>query len=534
MLANTIAGNSQKSKTNIIQCLILARGLDWIFAEMDKHNLTLDLSQHVILGDQIDIRSSLEQLSLSKSPVTTNIKPTLDFLISKFYEYRKQKLPSDLELFKNALIDSQSAILKGVNLNCGQYMIDLFYGRFYVMQGKPETALKFYEYSFKRSLYRAGNNQKEILKELLATAAYLEDKPCLKKHKAWGLSFNIYPKNKFSQEAIENWEIKELKKYFYELFPKECLFQEVGNCYLYPSRALGMDIIYTPDFDSQTLNLRSPNKKIPFGNKLAPQLVIQAALGHFDNVKELLENGADVNKIDLDSGGGSALLNALIKANNTYSQQDVAIVVELLKYPHTKETLNRLTDKKRLSILFEAIRLGKPDIVETILDMGADPNLRAEMDNQSPLDLCIQQLSGLINKDFWKNLSNQKVDPDDLARITGRFAQQIFEKNHISLKEKINQHLEIGKSLIQYFEESHRKKHSETSLFKIAQLLLMYGANPNGGNTKNYGITPLMFAAEVRHEHMFNLLVRFKGDVLQPNSEGRCALDYLKYGVRSN
>lgn len=295
-----------------------------------------------------------------------------------------------------------------------------------------------------------------------------------------------------------------------------------------------MDIIYTPDFDSQTLNLRSPNKKIPFGNKLAPQLVIQAAFGQFDNVKELLENSADVNKIDLDSGGGSALLNALLRANNTYSQQDIAMVVELLKYPHTKDTLNRLTDIKRLSILFEAIRLGKPDIVEIILDMGANPNLRAEMDNQSPLDLCIQQLSALIRKGFWKSLPNQKVDQDDLARITGRFAQQIFGKELISLNEMINQHPEYGESSIQYFEENHKKKHSEASLFEIAQLLLMNGANPNSSNTKNYGVTPLMFAAEVRHEHMFNLLVRFKGDVLQPNSEGRCALDYLKNGVRSN
>jgi ankyrin repeat protein len=531
LLANTIAKHSQKDKINIIQCLILARALDWIFAEMNKHNFTLDLSKSVILGNQADVRISLEKLIFSKTPVTTNVKPALEFLISKFKDYKNPKLTGDSALFKRALTDSQEIILNEPNLYCGQYMIDLFYGRFYVMQGEPDVALKFYESSFKHSLYRAGIIQIEILKELLTTAAYLTDKPCLKKHKAWGLAFNIYPKDKFSQEVIDDWEIKELTKYFYEIFPRECLFQEVGDCYEHPVSVLGVDIIYIPNLENQTLNLRSPNKKVSFGNKSAPQLVAQAVLGDFDNVKKLLENGADVNKIDFDSGGGSALLNALQTANRTYLEKDISLVVELLKYRHTKETLNRVTERKRLSILFEAIRLGKPDVVETILDMGADPNLRAEMDNQSPLDLCIQQLFALSNKDFWKNLSSQEVDQVGLARITGRFASQMFEKELIPLSERINQYPEISKSLVEYFDENHKQKHSESSLYEIAHLLLINGANPNSGNTKNYGVTPLMFAAEVKHSPMFNLLLKYKGDLHQPNSKGRCALDYWEYGV---
>ena len=526
LLARNIANHSLENKTNIMQCLILARSLDWIFAEMNKHNFTLELSQQLSISNYVNVWFSLEQLNFSKTPVTNNIQPVLDSLISKFNSYKTQKLSGDLELFKSELIDSQEIILKEANLNCGQYMIDLFYGRFYVMQGQPEAALKFYESSFKRSLYRAGATQKEILKELLATAAYSEDKTCLKKHKAWGLAFNIYPKNKFSDEKIENWEIKELKNYFFELFPKSCLFLEAGECYQYPTNS-----VYT--LESQQLNLRSPNIKVPFGSNPTHQLNAQVLLGNFESVRKLLECGADVNRIDLESGGGSALLNALQNANQTYSPESIEMVVELLKYPHTKETLNRLTDIKRLSVLFEAIQLGKPDIVETILDMGANPNLRAEIDNHSPLDCCIQQLYILRNKDYWKNLSTQieKVNPEDLARITRQFAPHMFDNKDISLSNLRNRHHEIFEEVMKYFDKNHRKKHSEASLFGIAQLLLMNGANPNNGNSKNYGVTPLMYAAEVKHKPIFDLLIKYKGDVYQPNSEGRCALDYLRHGV---
>lgn len=530
LLASNIANHSSKNKTNIMQCLILGRCLDWIFAEMNKHNLTLNLNQQLSFANNENVWLSLEQLNFTKLSDARDIKPTLDSLISKFLNYKRPKLSGDLESFKSSLIDLQEIICTEVKLKNGQYTIDLFYARFYVMQGKAEVALTFYESSFKRSLYRAGSNQKEILKELLVTAAYLADKTCLKKHKAWGLAFNIYPKNAFSDDKIENWEIKELKNYFFELFPKDCLFLEANECYQYPT-----DVVYRPDIENRSLNLRSPNIKVPFGTKKTHQLNLQVLLGNFGNVKKLLEHGADVNQLDLESGGGSALLNALQSANQTYSDSSIAIVVEILKYPHSKATLNRLTDIKRLSILFEAIQLGKPDIVKTILDMDANPNLRAEIDNQSPLDLCIQQLYILRNKDYWKNLLTQteNINQEDLARITRQFAPYIFDKRALSLSNLNNRHPEILEKVEKFFDKVDRRKHTESSLYEIAELLLMSGANPNYANPINYGVTPLMFAAQIKHKPMFELLIKYKGDVRQPNSEGRCAVDYWKYNGES-
>ncbi|NOT14251.1 MAG: ankyrin repeat domain-containing protein [Methylotenera sp.] len=535
LLANTIAKKSSKNIAKIVSCLIIARALDWLFAEMYKHNFTLNLTQHVMLGDSLDIKPSLEKLNSEKSLVTENIKLALEALFQKFHHYKNPKLAGDLECFRNGLIEAQSTVFNAANLSCGQYLLDLFYARFYVMQGQPEIALKFYESSFKRSLYRAGKIQKDILMELLATAAYLEDKPCLKKHKAWALAFNIYPKNKFSKDVIEYWEIKELKKYFYELFPRECLFSEAGDCYQHPDGVLGMEIIFTPFLDNRSLNLRSPNKKIPFVGKLVQQLIAEVSSGNLDNIKDLLERGADVNKIDIKSGGSSALLNALQKANDPFSKHDVACVVELLKYPHTKATLNRLTDRKRLSILFEAIQLGKPDIVEIILEMGADSNLRAQIENHSPLDLCIQLLYslGLENAlDIIEKHPNS-VKYDDLARITGRFGSEMFGagQQQVDLEKLMAKKPEIMKVASQLLDKDFRQKHTEKSLYEIAQLLLSHGANPNSGNPKNYGVTPLMYAAEVRHQAMFELLIKYKGDVRQSNSEGKCALDYINHVV---
>lgn len=528
-LADYIANHSSKSKSNIIRCLVLARSLDWSFALINKHNLTLDFSKRHLLKSPDYISNSLQRLNASKGPLTTNTRPLFERLFSKFHDYKSPKAPDDLKLYKDILQNIQALVLRECSLNCAQYMIDLFCGRFYIMQGHAEMGLKFFESAFRRSLYRVGAIQKEILRDLLATAAHLEDKACLKKHKGWGLAFGIYPKNKFSEEKFENWELKELKLYFYELFPKSCLFLEVGDCYQYPSNDVSRE-----ELDKQALNLRSPNKKVQYGNKLVPQLIVQVSLGNLENVKKLLEHGADVNKLDFESGGGSALLNALQNANQTYLPEHISIVCELLKYPHSKETLNSLTDIKRLSILFEAISLGKPDIVEVILDMGANPNLRAEIDNQSPLDYCIQQLYILKTKDYWKNLFNQTdhVNLEDLARITRQFPKYMFEKTDVSFNNWNGRHHEIKDEVTKYFEKNHRQKHSEASLYEIVQLLLMHGANPNNGNPKKYGITPLMFAAEVQHRHMFDLLMKYKGDVYQPNSEGRCALDYLRSGIR--
>ncbi|MDP3270079.1 MAG: ankyrin repeat domain-containing protein [Legionella sp.] len=528
-LAEYVANQTSKSVNNIMQSMLLARSLDWTFAEIKKHNFSLDFSNQLTLKSHEEINYSLQQLNASKGPLTNNIRPLFEQLLSKFHDYKSQKSLGDLVLCKDILQNAQELVLRESSLHCAQYRIDLFCGRFYVMQGQPETALKFFETAFTRSLYRAGSTQKEILRDLLSTAAYLEDKACLKKHKGWGLAFGIYPKNKFSEEKFENWELKELKLYFYELFPKSCLFLELGDCYQYQSNAVSKE-----ELDKQALNIRSPNKKVQYGDKLVPQLLMQASLGNFENVKKLLEHGADVNKLDFESGGGSALLNALQNANQTYLPEHISIVCELLKYPHSKETLNSLTDIKRLSILFEAIRLGKPDIVKVILDMGANPNLRAEIDNQSPLDYCIQQLYILKTKDYWKNLFNQTdhVNLEDLARITRQFPKHMFEKTDVSFNNWNGLHHEIKDEVTKCFEKNHRQKHSEASLYEILQLLLIHGANPNNGNPKNYGVTPLMFAAEVQHRHMFELLIKYKGDVYQPNSEGRCALDYLRSGIR--
>jgi ankyrin repeat protein len=522
-LADYVANYSSKSKNSILQCMVLARSLDWSFTAMKKHNFSLDFTKQVASKNHDNVRDILQQLNAYKGPLTNNIRPLFDQLLSKFHYYKSPKALGDLVLYKDILQNTQTLVIRESSLHCAQYRIDLFCGRFYVMQGQAETGLKFFESAFRRSLYRAGETQIEILRDLLSTAAYLEDKACLKKHKGWGLAFGIYPKDKFSEEKVENWEIKELKLYFYELFPRECLFQEVGDCYRYPSNAVSKE-----ELDKQPLNLRSPNKKVMFGDKLVPQLVMQATLGNFESLKKLLEHGADVNQLDLGSGGGSALLNALQNANQTYLPEHIAIVCELLKYPHSKVTLNRLTDIIRLSILFEAISLGKPDIVETILDMGANPNLRAEIDNQSPLNYCIQQLYILKTKDYWKNLPNQieNINQENFARITRQLPKHIFEKMDISFNKMNSRHHEIWLELVKYFEKNHRQKHTESSLYEIAQILLINGADPNDGNQKNYGVTPLMFAAGIKHKPMFDLLVKYKGDVNQPNSEGRCAMHY--------
>ena len=48
----------------------------------------------------------------------------------------------------------------------------------------------------------------------------------------------------------------------------------------------------------------------------------------------------------------------------------------------------------RLTPLIRAIDYGEPDVVAKLLDIGADPNLRGDVDDQTPLYLCIRNMGG--------------------------------------------------------------------------------------------------------------------------------------------
>lgn len=119
-------------------------------------------------------------------------------------------------------------------------------------------------------------------------------------------------------------------------------------------------------------------------------MFLYVTLGSVNVVKTLLEKGASVDA--LNDSDGSALLSAIQRATDSNNREALDL---LLNYPHSKETLNQPTKRKRLTPLISAVDYGEPDVVWKLLSMGANANLRGHVDDQTPLYLCIRNMGFL-------------------------------------------------------------------------------------------------------------------------------------------
>ncbi|GAA4649622.1 hypothetical protein GCM10023116_18980 [Kistimonas scapharcae] len=191
-------------------------------------------------------------------------------------------------------------------------------------------------------------------------------------------------------------------------------------------------------------DLKHPNRRINIGVQYGgvprrpPQLVWHTQCNHPDHVQSLLEAGA---KVDLLSDTSeSALLFSLIEVVNHGDRRSFDL---LKQHPHSHETMNMRTDKLKLTILLKAIETGQPDIVETVLGMGAEVDRRGDTDDQTALNLCIKLL-GILKKTADEFISEcRQIKPDDpvliesarrsshgMLGITEREAGRIISKRH--------------------------------------------------------------------------------------------------------
>lgn len=394
-------------------------------------------------------------------------------------------------------------------------------GRWHVLSGQYQEAIPHYEQAFELACYRAGHQIAGLISEASCITAFLGKKPFLKRMKHVGIVLGIFRKPE-KGIALEDWEFDQLAQQLPVLFPAEGHFTECKND-LSEHPTLGFLLL-----DQETLSKTLPDLKnanrvraVHFADgsvRRWSQLSLFASFGTFEQVKDLLEAGASVDK--LDSSGESALLGALQHAESTGHREVLDL---LLERPHQVETLNARTQRKRLTPLMCAIDFGKPDVVASLVAQGVDVEQRALTDNQSPLYYLVSQLSGRVNPErmFVTLIQKMTEAPDLVQQDTFRRFGVPTAGTFGSDKTTLRSRPELIAALAKHLVTQHVSKHTVFNLMQIAAILLKAGANPNAPHAYPVrGRTPLMLAAESNLHELFDLMVQHGGDPLRPDAMG--------------
>ncbi len=409
-----------------------------------------------------------------------------------------------------------------------RYWLEWFKGRWEIFSGNLDAALPHYRSAVASASYRAGSNQKEILTDALLLAAALEDRKFLASLKQQAIALGILmPPTEQDADVVQDWEIEHLQDRFHAAFPLEGFFPEAETSSVIQQR-FPVLLLETEMLEKRGPDLRNPDRVVTFqcpdGQKRRwPQISFFASLGRVDAVQDLLGKGADVDK--LDAQGGSALLCAIQHARQT---DDRRALDALLSVPHKRETLDSLTTRKQLSPLFEAIDYGEPDVVESLLRMGANPELRGNIIGETPLYYCMsllgrvrypakmyQALYGSLHLDW------DVVTQETMRRYGVAMAGVFGEKTGSDERLKETRNRQIYEELVSAMVGCMLKRHSIPKLIRIAELLLEHGANPNApARYPVPGRTPMMLAAEDNSGSAFDLMLRHGGDPFIRDSQG--------------
>ncbi|CAJ0893703.1 ankyrin repeat domain-containing protein [Ralstonia flatus] len=403
--------------------------------------------------------------------------------------------------------------------------------RWHVLSGQYEEAFPHFENAFEQACYRAGHQLRDVVQEAACIAAFLGKTPALKrlKHVAVALGLFRQPEG----HVVEDWEVEQFRQQLPLLFPPDGRFPECRQDFAMQPLA-GLLLISDEAVSAIEPDLKRVDRvrAVHFEGgrvKRWPQISLFVAFGQPEQVRRLLNAGASVDA--LDSSGGSPLLCALQHALRTGERMTVDL---LLKVPHHPDTLNSATARKKLTPLMCAIELGEPDVVAALLAQGADPNMRAQTDQQSPLYYAMGQLSGKVHPDrmMARLVAGFRNAPDlmlqDTLRRYGVGSAGLFGSQNRFAAGNPAVAVQVAKFIV----EQHVRRHRVDRLQRIIELLLTSGANPNAGHSYPVpGRTPLMLAAESDLPEAFDLMVRHGGEPMQPDAAGQnCMRIALAFG----
>ncbi|EPJ48459.1 MAG: hypothetical protein OFPII_05880 [Osedax symbiont Rs1] len=415
--------------------------------------------------------------------------------------------------------------------------------RWLLFSGEYKKALKQYEIAFEYSLYRTCN-VRDVLNEGLSLAAKERDRPLMKRLKNQAIAFGIYnlpgssdalsgANYKSNSHVVEDWEVEQWSMAFTRMFPEKSCFPDCIDIKKHSNNTSFIHHVAQEHFN-RVPDLKNPNRRLDVGviiggnKRRYYQLIWHTDNNHPEHVQALLEAGAKVDFL-LDTSD-SALLLAILEISKSGDRR----CFDLLKvHRHRFETMNIRTDKQKRTALLAAVETGLPDVVKTVLDMGAKVDRRGKTDDATALNQCLKYINTL--KSPAKAIYNQmNLSPNDPVLIDSvrRSANGMLGLTDAEIKERLlmGQHdpkmQEILSILFKNIIATDASRFDNKKLDEICNLLLERGADPNAIHTSPVkGYTPLMLAVENDEAELVTKMLSKGGDPYKAYFHGTQQVD---------
>lgn len=503
-------------QADILSALLIARALDSLYKNgiTEKEISDQEFSPFIQQTLNSANESAYIHLSLSEFIFSSLLKlPKENIILDEYKDNAESALSV---LYKRIQNQSDQLQFSLTNINLFMETIDQYpefeslrfsahwaKARYYLFTGKLEDAVQAYTECVESCIQYDGRNLEQILTEAL-TACSLQNSPdsnsirkfaniAIRYHLRFSkidLDFDNLPQKFKLENVFEAWELKALSTKFYDIFDQQLfLIDECSFLNDLPNQK------FLTLKNKIRIDLSQPNKVIKIDDQKTvkmPQLLHAIQLRDVKTVKALLNACADVNK--LSSSNDSALTMCLNDNILELSDEQQQILAMLLKHTFLPVTLNAVSTKIRLSALHLAIQLGDANLVKTLVNMGTNLNLLADIDQHSPLHLALKLL----------HRAKRPFNFEDMIQRTLLHPEQSQYSlyQHSAGKLKLNNVLKnlntpMDRMIGQEIFEAMKSKASVEQLNKIVFILLKAGANVNQpAKLPISGYTPFMLALE--------------------------------------
>ncbi|ENX32628.1 hypothetical protein F889_03411 [Acinetobacter colistiniresistens] len=503
-------------QADILSALLMARALDSLYKNgiTEKEISDQEFAPFIQQTLNSENESAYMHLSLNEFIFSSLLKlPKENIILDEYTDNAEGTLSL---LYKRIQNQSDQLKFSLANINLFMETIDQYpefeslrfsgywaKARYYLFTGKLDDAIQAYTECVESCIQYDGRNLEQILTEALTTCS-LQNSPdnnLIRKFANIAIRYNLrfskvdldfgnLPQKFKLENVFESWELKALRIQVYDIFDKQLfLIDECSFLNDLPNQK------FLTLKNKIRIDLNQPNKVIKIDEQKTvkmPQLLYAIQLRDVKTVKTLLDAGADVNK--LSSSYDSSLTMCLNDNILGLSDEQQQILALLLKHRFSTETLNTVSTKKRLNPLHLAIQLGDTNLVKTLIDMGTNVNLLADIDQHSPLHLALKLLHHLKRPFHFKDMIQRALLHPEQSQYS------LYQ--HSAGKLKLNDVLKnlntpMGRMIGQEVFEAMKPKASIEQLNEIVFILLKAGANVNQpAKLPLLGYTPFMLALE--------------------------------------
>jgi ankyrin repeat protein len=518
--------------------LFIARAIDSIRKE-ELGELIIEKTREFLKGSPVykrELGRELDSLRLASIKRVSSILQSIGSLGEDMLR-SKEKIEKDKNSLRLKIDHIRFTLIELGEYENSSFFIDWMDARWHVYSGDLAAANELYKQSVKTAIYRSGDQLQVIIKEALVVAASIKksgkaspDKAFLKQLKNILILFNLdvesvdqlhirKPKNK-TDEFIQASEIEMWKGSFNKIFPIKGFFSK--SDFFQSNEGTGPILIIDekhskPDYQHVNRNIKVGENR----QKVFPQIVWFVHQENYPAVEKLIEKGA---RVDVSSSSGDTplimALEKLVVMEFPRRSFDDSFFNLIIEQPKVTDTINSQTQKRKLTPLLLAVRSGRPDIVEKLLSLGADSNLRGDSDNQTALNICLKLFSLCKNPNrLFESLLEQRATPEALDSFrresNALFGHMLEDQVNAMLRRNSPDDLmKIERYILNEYVSQVVERLSSSKLKEIFNILLQSGANPNAEMTTPLkGYTPLMLAVELDLDKEVALMLSKGGDL---------------------